>query len=68
MNDDSIYREYAAMQFYRRACAKQNTTAARWGVLREDLKKKYIDEADAAVEAWATDEAGARVRREQPEK
>jgi len=64
--DLELFREFAAMQFYRMACHNKSIPV-RWGVLREDLREKYLATADAAVKAWADNEKAARLRREDGE-
>lgn len=60
----ATFRNYAAMQFYRMAC-RNHSIPIRWGVLREDLREKYLAEADAAVSAWNAEEEQARFNREE---
>jgi len=60
----SVFREYAAMQFYRMDC-RNKSIPVRWGCLREDLREKYLATADAAVKAWADEEEAACQRREE---
>jgi hypothetical protein len=51
------------MQLYRMSCP-DNHLPVRWGCLHEDLRKRYLETADAAVKEWADGEEAARLRRE----
>ncbi len=65
---ESVYREYVAMKMYKLECYSEGNVPIRWGCLRENIRKRFIGMADTMVEAWAVDEAQARVKREQPGK
>lgn len=56
----SKYREWAAYECYLRQVGHNGV---RWGVLRQTLKEKYRNEADALISKWLDGEARAKKSR-----
>lgn len=60
-----ILRDFIAMQYYKLDCKAREVLPIRWGVLREDIKERFISISQAHIRDWAEDEESARARRDE---